>query len=480
MKRVINCLLICLQLIVVAFSIPAEAQTTKPSIVTLSPNKSFASQVKQTGCIYRILYNFDLKNGTVKIPDDCVLLFDGGSIQNGMLDLNKCHIEGTGIRCKIKNPGDYSYSLSSFLADYQNPELNRSVMQVLLDAKVPVIIDIADLTFSGHLSISGGAIVQSVSNKRSILRFPNSKGFVWDKKVYSQNNYFQGLHVISKDNCFDFVNGEDASRPMNVYFSTFRNIKAKSDDGNCFYSGVGNYGANGDDCTFDNLFEDIEVHAPKGSGFVGLSSNTQHFIKVRCIECGVACFYNCSGVFDSCNGTFGNTPTFFVGTRRSKNNPARYACVFRNCNVESYKSVLFNCKDPLCYMEISFENCSFYVNPNEAQVIDYYPFDFDYLFSLRMRNNKVYHLNHGKFDNQHTLFRVRYLSDALSFDIDQEIIITSNNNKVVKMQGLDYPVSSTTMRPRVPSVGDCYFNTITGKPLWWNGKSWVDANGIIQ
>lgn len=479
MKRVINCLLICLQLIVVAFSIPAEAQTTKPSIVTLSPNKSFATQVKRAGCVYRIQYNFDLNKKTVKIPDNCVLLFEGGSILNGTIDLNQCEIKGQGIKCKIKNPGDYSYSLSYYLSDTKDPELNRAVVQTLLDAKVPVIVDFAEMTFSGYLSINSGCVVQSTSNRRSILKFPNSKGFVWDKKVYSQNNAFQGIFIQSEDNCFDFVNGGEANRPINVYFSTFRNIKAQSVNGDCFYAGVGNYGANGNDCTFDNLFEDIEVNAPKGSGFVGLSSNTQHFLKVRCIECGVACFYNCSGIFDSCNGTFGNTPKFFIGTRRSQNSPARYSCVFRNCNIESYKSVLFSCKDQLCYMELTFENCSFYMTPNKHNIIDYYPFDFDYLFYLRMRNNKFYRLKGGEYDSVHSLFRIGSLSNVICFDVDQDIVVSDGKANKKTLFGREMSLKYDESRPQKPSIGDYYFDTRLGKPIWWNGKKWIDATGNV-
>lgn len=480
MRHLREYLIICVQVIFCTLASPVYSQTTIPSIITLNPNKSFAAQVKKAGCIYRIQYNFDLDNKTVGLPNDCVLLFDGGSVRNGTLDLNKCQIEGKGIKCKIKNPGDYSYALSSYLTNTKDPELNKSVVQTLLDAKVPVIIDLAELTFSDYLSITSGCVVQSVSNKRAILRFPSSKGFVWDKKVYSQNNVFQGLHVLSDDNCFDFVNGDNTNRPYNVYFSTFRNIKAQSEKGNCFYSGIGNYGANGDDCTFDNLFEDIEVYAPKGSGFVGLSSNTQHFLKVRCIECGVACFYNCSGVFDSCNGTFGNTPTFFIGTRRSQKNPARYTCTFRNCNVESYKSVLFSCKDQLCYMELTIENCSFYITPNKKKIIDFYPFDIDYLFFLRMRNNRFYRLNGGDFDSSHSLFRIGSISNIINFDVDQDIIVTDGKAKRKTFFAKDMSFNSDNPRPQKPTVGDSYFDTRVGKPLWWNGEKWIDATGKAE
>lgn len=458
----------------------AQAQVTAPTIITLSPTKTVSSQLMKSECVYRVQYDFDLQKSNIKIPDNCVLVFDGGSFKNGTIDLNKCQIEGKGIKCNIKNPGDYSYTLSLFLSQTEDPALNRSVIQVLLDAKVPVIIDIPELTFSGYLSVSSGCVVQALSNKRVVLRFPNSKGFVWDKKVYSQNNEFEGLHVLSKGNCFDFVNGGNKNRPYNVYFSTFRNIKAQSQEGDCFYSGEGNYGYSGDFCTFDNLFEDIEVVAPKGSGFVGLNGNTQHFLKIRCIECGVACFYNCSGVFDSCNGTFGNTPTFFVGTRRSKDKPARYTCVFRNCNVESYKSVLFSCKDPLCYMELSFEDCSFYIAPNKQKIIDFFPFDFVYLFSFRMRNTRFYRLNGGEYDDNHSLFYIGYLSNVICFDIDQDISITDNKNNKTIAKGKMLSINRDNSSAIKPSVGDCYFDTSVGKPLWWDGKRWVDANGVTN
>lgn len=470
-------------IILLAFStllvFQAKAQNTTVPVITLNPSKSFASQVKRSGYIYRIEYNVDLQKTKVKIPDNCVLLFDGGSIRNGTLDLNKCRIEGRGIKCQIINPGNYSYTLSQFLADTGDPDLNRSVIQTLLDAKIPIIIDIPELTFSGHLSINSNCVVQSASNSRAVFKFPKSRGFVWDKKVYSQNNVFQGLLIISEGNCFDFVNSGDANRPMNVYFSTFRNIKAQSQEGNCFYSGEGNYGASGDFCTFDNLFEDIEVHAPKGSGFVGLTGNTHHFLKVRCIECGVSCFYNCSGVFDSCNGTFGNTPTFFIGTRRSRNNAARYTCVFRNCNVESYKSVLFSCRDSSCYMELSFEDCSFYITPNKKNIIDFYPFDITYLFSFRMRNTRFHRLNGGEFDKNHSLFYIGYLSNIISLDIDQDIAITDKKANKTTARGQGLSINNGNPRPVQPSIGDSYFDTKVGKPLWWNGSKWVDANGAI-
>lgn len=391
--------------------------------VILKKGQSFASQVRMANTRYEIRDVFDLRGATIKVPSGCTLVFLGGSVKNGTLDLNGCRIEGVGIKCHIKNPTDYAYPLSRYLADSSNEELNVSVVQSLMDAAVPVIIDYPKLAFSKNLSVTSNVVVQSASEKRVLLNFPNSRGFVFDKKTYSLDNVFRGLYVIAKSHGFDFSNQGEIERPINVYFSIFSNIRVLSQEGDCFTAGYGNYGATGDALTFDNLFELIEVKAPNGCGFVGISGNTHHFTKIRCLGCGVAFFFNCSGVFDSCNGTWGDTPTFFKGTRRDQKADARYICVFRNCNVESYNGILFDCSDPRCYMDLTLENCSFFIKPNRDGVIDYFPFDFSMLFKLRMRNNYFYVYDEGKYDSEHCLMRVSSLSTIAHLDLDKEIEI---------------------------------------------------------
>lgn len=35
----------------------------------------------------------------------------------------------------------------------------------------------------------------------------------------------------------------------------------------------------------------------------------------------------------------------------------------------------------------------------------------------------------------------------------------------------------TAARPASPATGQVYFDTTLGKPIWWNGTGWVDATG---
>jgi hypothetical protein len=36
---------------------------------------------------------------------------------------------------------------------------------------------------------------------------------------------------------------------------------------------------------------------------------------------------------------------------------------------------------------------------------------------------------------------------------------------------------ATGSRPTAPAVGDQYFDTTLGQPVWWNGSAWVGADG---
>lgn len=39
--------------------------------------------------------------------------------------------------------------------------------------------------------------------------------------------------------------------------------------------------------------------------------------------------------------------------------------------------------------------------------------------------------------------------------------------------------STTALRPRTSILGEFYFDTTVGLPLWWNGSAFVDAAGNV-
>jgi hypothetical protein len=62
--------------------------------VILRKDKTFAEQVTKANTIYEIRYGFDLGGGTVEIPENCTLKFNGGSLCNGTLTLNYTGLYG--------------------------------------------------------------------------------------------------------------------------------------------------------------------------------------------------------------------------------------------------------------------------------------------------------------------------------------------------------------------------------------------------
>lgn len=48
--------------------------------------------INEPNTVYEIRYDFDLNGATISIPEECVLKFDGGSINNGLINFNHCII----------------------------------------------------------------------------------------------------------------------------------------------------------------------------------------------------------------------------------------------------------------------------------------------------------------------------------------------------------------------------------------------------
>lgn len=53
--------------------------------------------------VYEVRYDFNLNGNTITIPDNCVLKFEGGSINNGTINLNYCNIDNTTNSIIINN-----------------------------------------------------------------------------------------------------------------------------------------------------------------------------------------------------------------------------------------------------------------------------------------------------------------------------------------------------------------------------------------
>lgn len=71
--------------------------------IILRKNKSFAEQVTQANTIYELRYDFDLSKNAFSMPQNCVLYFNGGSIENGTIIFANTFLFGDiQISCKCE------------------------------------------------------------------------------------------------------------------------------------------------------------------------------------------------------------------------------------------------------------------------------------------------------------------------------------------------------------------------------------------
>ncbi|GEM_PF-6316485 len=70
--------------------------------IVLEKSKPLAQQLTRKNTTYEVRNSFDLKNASVTIPSGSTLVFAGGNLKNGMVNLNGCYLEGNvAIDCEI-------------------------------------------------------------------------------------------------------------------------------------------------------------------------------------------------------------------------------------------------------------------------------------------------------------------------------------------------------------------------------------------
>ena len=80
-------------------------KTLRKKIVTVQTGSKSSKRInilegsvfKDPNTIYEIKYDFDLNNSTVTLPENCILLFNGGRISNGKLNLNNTLVYPLGV-----------------------------------------------------------------------------------------------------------------------------------------------------------------------------------------------------------------------------------------------------------------------------------------------------------------------------------------------------------------------------------------------
>lgn len=190
---------------------PAANKPVQYNHIVLNPNQSLASQLTKKETIYEINYVLDLAGSRVSIPSDCILHFNGGFIQNGILSGNKTRVDSCLVPiidiCSIKLKG-------TWLVDYwelpwfgcSTEESNASTNDAILSSLIGQ--DIVNIRLHEIYPIT------------KTLTFTNKSGI----NLLGINRFQTGLLMTTDDKpIFDF-HLQNKTKAVTSINCTFRNL----------------------------------------------------------------------------------------------------------------------------------------------------------------------------------------------------------------------------------------------------------------
>ncbi len=78
-----------------------------------------------------------------------------------------------------------------------------------------------------------------------------------------------------------------------------------------------------------------------------------------------------------------------------------------------------------------------------------------------------------------TSFKVNYLKTSSAHSTNHKALYVNTDTGELYSQSAAPVSGNTSSRPTATNVGEFYFDTSIGKPIWWSGTNWVDATGTI-
>lgn len=159
--------------------------------------------INEPNTIYEIRYDFDLNNNLINVPENCTLMFTGGSLNNGTINGNDTDIINEKILCRysgtfkkdIINANKLQGNINNFKViknqkDFDNWILNRDTDNIIIDSELP-------LKVNNTINITKDTVI---IGKKAVLE--------WDNTIYklsdsiSKNEKFYSCKL--KENVEDF------------------------------------------------------------------------------------------------------------------------------------------------------------------------------------------------------------------------------------------------------------------------------------
>lgn len=206
--------------------------------------------VNSSNTAYIIQYDFDLDGGSIVIPANCVLKFEGGSISNGTISGNMTKISAgknaifEGIT--ISGNWDVPEITSAWFKDAEEDNVIKQCFNFTND-DLYNRVTIEDGTYNvDTLATKTGAITVGSNTEVNILgkikQLPNSfsYGFVVDIKEGAENVYIHGNGIIEGDKLEHAGTSGESGHGINMHESyniTIEGITIKDCWGDCVYIG---------------------------------------------------------------------------------------------------------------------------------------------------------------------------------------------------------------------------------------------------
>ena len=313
----------------------------------ISSGKNILSQemINDSNTIYEIRYDYDLNGTTINIPDNCILKFEGGSLNNG-------NIQNIGKVQNIFKGNALIKSFSSKILEIKcsnyginnesEPSFNQSILQAALDAEITIFCDNGFTSNDATITTDDSITLENYLSIKTIVKiygegtlyFPNSNGFVYNSKSYSNGSNICGIAIRSKNHCIDFSNNAEENRPYNVYISTFKDLTLVSDESSCVYGGLV-HGIGGDVLLFDCKFDNIWFRSPTWA-FEDIIGNLKIVVSRIAGVVKKGYFKNfCPHMIRDCNTTYKESEWFIYITSEFANK-SRIDCYLKNLNIETY------------------------------------------------------------------------------------------------------------------------------------------------
>lgn len=457
--------------------------------VILRKNKTFADQLTQENTIYEIRYNFALDGGSVEIPADCVLKFNGGKVSNGTIVCNGAFIDADPylIFENVVLSG-YSNELhSKWFCAVDGVTDDSAAFQKLVNSSNRIALDPGTIAISQTIECGNVLDMYGVesnseyttpeilftSTEGVLLHFGHNDGFPYTtiSNVFLLGNkpndaeFYSGTVAVDTTESSGY---EQDIRFRNCRFEHFSIVYLSN--GRSYYNWLS-------DCRFSN----------NGTCLQNVHPNNLNIERCRFGNCNYGLNYTISGdgplVIDKCAIEAINNR--FITTTQSIRK-----VIISNCYVEA-----------ACDRLVSGQISSFSAINNELQIAGTFR-----TFEIAAPVSIVLVGNNWVFDETHFLTNGGLitltnpntsLKSFLWFDtfrhIDRTDISGGDYSPISWINALSPscivgsdPVSGKQIssanvigaaRPSSPYNGQVFFDTSVGKPVFYTGSGWVLADG---